>query len=217
MHPAGFTLRSFAPGRIAVFGGLALLIGACGAPAATSTPTVAAPTPTLAATASLSPTVAVTVEPLITPSPVPTPTATAVPATVPPPTAQPLPGVTGLYGTPVLIGDQQFVSVLAFEQTTIVGTKPRTGKVFVSVSIRIDAIKTTSFDSADFTLRDPAGKSYTWRTGRSPHLYDLANLEPGHNYVGWITYEVPKASIAALVLVYKPRFLVGVWFEIPLS
>lgn len=95
--------------------------------------------------------------------------------------------------------------------------KPRSGKVFFTVSIRIDAILLTSFASADFKLRDAAGKSYAWRSGRAPHLYDLANMSPGNNYIGWITYEVPKSVVDDLTLVYSPSFLDGEKFAVPVT
>ena len=135
----------------------------------------------------------------------------AAPSTPPPPTAAP--GI----GVKLQIGDQQFMTVEAAEQWPGAGTvKPKTGKAFFTVSIRIDAIKLTSFDSAHFKLKDAAGKSYAWRTGRAPHLYDLANMTPGGTYLGWITYEIPKASLGKLTLIYKPAFLGGKTFTVPL-
>ena len=38
-----------------------------------------------------------------------------------------------------------------------------------------------------------------------------------NNYVGWITYEIPKTSLVGLTLIYKPHFLTGVTFKIPVS
>jgi hypothetical protein len=110
------------------------------------------------------------------------------------------------------------MTVLAYETWPGTATvKPAKGKEFRTVSIRIDAIKLTSFDSADFKLRDAAGKSYVWRPGRAPHLYDLANVAPGQNYVGWITYEVPKSADGPFELVYRPRFLPDLTVRVPLG
>ncbi len=117
------------------------------------------------------------------------------------------------------IAGRQTLTVLAFEQwpgTTTV--KPGKGKVFRTVSIRIDGITLTPFDSADFKLRDDgAGKVYAWRQGRAPHLYSSTGLNPGANYVGWITYEVPKAATGPFILVYRPSFEAGAVYRIPLS
>ena len=213
--PIPSQLRSIAPGFVAI----ALLIAACGGPAATTAPTTGAVLPTASET--FAPTG------LASPSNVPVATATAVPAvtlppvTVPPvtepPVTAPPPSLAPAIGVPLLIGDQQYMTVVAAEQWA--GTsqvKPRSGKVFYTVSIKVDALKLTFFDSADFKLKDAAGKSYAWRPGRAPHLYSLNNMTTGGTYTGWITYEIPKASLGKLTLVYKPAFLVGKTYTIPL-
>lgn len=199
---------------------IAFLIAACGGATVTTAPSAAGPTPgaTVALTEvpSLAPlaTVAVTVPPVTAP-PVTQPPVTVPPITAPPVTEPPAsPGI----GVKLLIGDQQYMTVLAAEPWPGTSSvKPGSGKAFFTVSIRIDAIKLTSWDSADFKLLDAAGKSYAWRTGRSPHLYDGANMTAGNNYVGWITYEIPKASLVGLTLVYKPHFLTGTTFNVPVS
>ena len=200
---------------------LVLLVAACGGSASPTSPIAANPTPgptvasteapSVAALASTAPTM-----PPVTVPPITEPPVTAAPITEPPATAPP-PSVAPGIGVKLLIGDQQYMTVLAAEQWAGTSSvKPTSGKAFFTVSIRIDAIKLTSFDSADFKLKDAAGKSYAWRPGRSPHLYDLANMTSGSNYVGWITYEIPKASLGKLTLIYKPRFLAGPTFTIPL-
>lgn len=117
------------------------------------------------------------------------------------------------------IGGQQTVTVLAFEQWPGTSTvKPSKGKVFKTVSIHIEGITFTSFDSADFKLRDDgAGKVYAWRPGRAPHLYSSTGLNAGSNYEGWITYEVPKAADGPFILVYRPSFEADAVYRIPLS
>jgi len=220
MPSARFRVRSTAPATLTI----AVLIAACGGSTTTPAPSAAGPTAgatvVLTAAPSVAPlaTVAITIPPVTTP-PVTQPPVTSPPITEPPITAPPVtdPPASPGVGVKLLIGDQQYMTVLVAEPwpgTTSV--KPRSGKAFFTVSIRIDAIKLTSFDSADFKLEDAAGKLYSWRTGRSPHLYDLANMTPGNNYVGWITYEVPKTSLSELTLVYKPRFLAGSTFTVPL-
>ncbi len=200
---------------------IVLLVAACGGATVTTAPSAAGPTlgttlgptqaPSVAAVASATVTLAPVTAPPVTEPPITAPPITEPPVTAPPPSIAP--GV----GVKLLIGDQQYMTVLAAEQWAGTSSvKPRSGKAFFTVSIRIDAIKLTSFDSADFKLKDAAGKSYAWRIGRSPHLYDLANMTPGNNYVGWITYEIPKASLGELTLIYKPHFLVGSTFTIPL-
>jgi hypothetical protein len=154
--------------------------------------------------------------PAVTEPPMTVPPVTDAPVTEPPVTAPPPTAAPGI-GVKLQIGDQQFMTVEAAEQWPGAGTvKPKKGKAFFTVSIRIDAIKLTSFDSADFKLRDKAGKSYAWRPGRAPHLYSLDNMTPGGTYLGWITYEIPKASLGELTLIYKPAFLGGTTFKVPL-
>ena len=218
-----FTLprvRSIAPAIVA----LALLITACGGPAASTAPSAAGPTAgasvalTEAPSASALVTVAPVTAPPVTAPPVTAPPVTAVPVTEPPITPPPATAAPPAVGVAIKVGDEQLMTVLDAEQwpgTTSV--KPAKGKTFFTVSIRIDATATTSWDSADFKLKDTAGKLYVWRPGRSPHLYDGANMTVGQNYIGWITYEIPKTSLVGLTLQYKPHFLTGVTFKIPVS
>ncbi len=198
---------------------IAWLVAACGGPAATAGPTPAAtlgvatgsapvstasPMATEVAAATVVPTTPLVTAPPITAPPI-------APSIAPPPTPAPAVGVA------LRIGDQQLMTVLAAEAWAgAPGVKPATGKAFFTVSIRIDALALTSWDSAWFKVRD-SERGYAWRTGRSPHLYDGANMTTGNNYVGWITYEVPKASVDELTLVYKPGFLEDATFRVPLS
>ncbi|MEO5705093.1 MAG: DUF4352 domain-containing protein [Candidatus Limnocylindrales bacterium] len=194
---------------------MTLLIAACGGSIATTVPSAAGPTlsPTPEPTAAASLTPLVTAEVTVAP-------ATAPPVTAPPVTAPPItepPPIVPAIGVKLLIGDEQYMTVVDAELWA--GTsqvKPRSGKVFYTVFIQIDAIKLTSFDSADFKLKDAAAKSYAWRPGRAPHLYSANNMTAGGTYSGWITYEIPKASLGNLTLIYKPAFLTGKTFTIPL-
>ena len=200
----------------------ALLVAACSGPAATvvpatppasESPFASAPAPT----ASALPTQAAAATQLPTVPPVTTPPVTTPPITAPPITPAPTAAAPAV-GVALPVGDQQLMTVLDAEPwpgTTSV--KPASGKAFFTVRIRIDALATTSWDSADFKLLDTAGKSYAWRPGRSPHLYDGADMTIGNNYVGWITYEIPKASLVGLTLVYKPKFLTGITLKVPVS
>jgi hypothetical protein len=127
--------------------------------------------------------------------------------------AEPTPGV----GVQVLVGDQQYVTVTLVEQWA--GTdqlKPAAGNVFVTANIRIDAITSTDFTSADFTVKDADGKVYTEILGRSPRLSFQNGLTPNTYYAGFVTYEVPADMAADLTLVYAPSFLTTT-YEIPLQ
>lgn len=42
-------------------------------------------------------------------------------------------------------------------------------------------------------------------------------MTTGGTYTGWITYEIPKTSLVGLMLIYKPSFLTGVTFKVPVS
>lgn len=211
---------TFSPARrpaqrvITLVGGILLVATACGggAPVApTAGPTLAAdPSATIAPVVSLAP--PATTLPSDAPTLAPPPT---TPVTEPPPTEAP-PVVPGI-GVPIQIGDQQFMTVVAAEQWPgATGVKPAKGKAFYTVSVQIDAIALTSFDSADFNLR-AGDKTYSWRPGRAPHLYSLDNMTAGATYTGWINYELPKAALGDLVLVYKPAFLPGSTYRVPLT
>lgn len=218
MTAARSRVRSISPASFAI----TLLLAACDGSTATTAPSAGGSTPGATVGRTEAPSVAALASAAVTVPPVTAPPVTEPPVTVPPitepPVTAPPPSIAPGIGVKLLIGDQQYMTVLAAEQWAGTSSvKPRSGKAFFTVSIRIDAIKLTSFDSADFKLQDAAGKSYAWRTGRSPHLYDLANMTSGSNYVGWITYEVPKTSLGKLTLVYKPRFLGGPTFTVPLS
>ena len=155
--------------------------------------------PTPSAAASVAASVAASSAPTATPEPTNTP--------------EPTPGV----GVQVLVGDQQYVTVTLAEQWA--GTdslKPAAGNVFVTANIRIDAITTTDFTSADFTLKDADGNIYTEILGRSPRLSFQNGLAPNTYYAGFVTYEVPADMNADLTLVYAPNFLTTT-YEIPLK
>lgn len=127
-------------------------------------------------------------------------------------TAEPTPGV----GVKVLVGDQQYVTVTLAEQWAGTDTiKPAAGNVFITTNIRIDAIKTTDFTSADFSLKDSAGATYQEILGRSPRLSYQNGLAPNTYYAGFVTFEVPADMGSDLTLVYSPNFLTTT-YEIPL-
>jgi hypothetical protein len=195
MNPARSPERPAAPVLIALVTAGILLVAACGGSAATTAPTSAA-----------TPTAVTSTAPVVTTPPVTAPSVTDPPAST-------APGI----GVKIRVGDVQFVTAQAAERwhgtTTI---KPGSGMIFETVAIRIDAITLTSFASADFKVRDAAGHLYAYRiTGRAPDLYFENGLEPGHFYNGWVTYEIPT-GLGQLTLVYKPSFLAGSTFEIPL-
>ncbi len=206
--------------RVAILLGIVLLFAACGgtAPVATSGVPIVTTAPTASATVPPAASAAVTAAPVATAAPVTPAPPTEAPITPPPVTPPPPTAAPGV-GVAMDIAGRQILTVLAFEQWPGTSTvKPSRGKVFKTVSIRIDGLTLTPFDSADFKLRDDgAGKVYAWRQGRAPHLYSSTGLNPGANYVGWITYEVPKAATGPFILVYRPSFEADAVYRIPLS
>ena len=134
-------------------------------------------------------------------------------STAPTATPEPTPGV----GVRILVADQQYVTVTLVEQWPGTDTlKPAAGNVFVTANIRIDAITTTSFTSADFTLKDADGNLYTEILGRSPRLSFQDGLTPNTYYAGFVTFEVLADMDADLTLLYAPTFQATI-YEIPLS
>jgi hypothetical protein len=188
MFAPRFTRRSTAPALLAI--SILVVLAAC-SPAASSNPSEAA---------SASPPVGATSE---------QPSASAAPTATPEPT----PGV----GVRIPVGEQQYVTVTLVEQWAGTDTlKPAAGNVFVTANIRIDAITTTDFTSADFTVKDADGKVYTEILGRSPRLSFQNGLTPNTYYAGFVTFEVPADMDADLTLVYAPNFLTTT-YEIPLQ
>lgn len=180
------TRRSTAPALFAIFA-----LAACSSPAASIKPSEA--------TSVSPPSAAQSSEPTATPEPTNTP--------------EPTPGV----GVRVLVADQQYVTVTLVEPWP--GTdslKPAAGNVFVTANIRIDAITTTDFTSADFTVKDADGKIYTEILGRSPRLSFQNGLTPNTYYSGFVTFEIPADMNAKLTLLYAPTFQATI-YEIPLS
>ena len=211
--------------RAAFLVGVLFLLAACGgtAPVATSGGPSVTAAPISPVTIPPAASALVTAEPVPTVAPASEAPPTAGPPTeapiTPPPVTPPPPTAAPGIGVAVEVAGRQTLTVLAFEQWPGTSTvKPGKGKVFRTVSIRIDGITLTPFDSADFKLRDDgAGKVYAWRQGRAPHLYSSTGLNPGANYIGWITYEVPKAAAGPYILVYRPSFEAGAVYRIPLS
>jgi hypothetical protein len=142
-----------------------------------------------------------------TPSPTerPTPSPTVAPTLEPTPSPTPQPGI----GTKIKVGNEQYVTATAVDPWEGTDTqRPSADKVFVAVKIRIDGITTTSFTSADFSVKDVAGNSYVEQPpGAAPHLSYQNGLEPDHYYEGYVTFQVPAAAADQLVLVYTPNFL----------
>lgn len=176
--------RPGAPALVLVFSAFALVAAAC-----SSTPAAESSAPSEAASANAS--VAATA----------TPAATATAA----PSASGEPGI----GSKVKVGDQQYVTVDLVEPWAGTDTQqPAAGNVFVSVKITVTAITTTSFTSADFSVKDGEGMSFQEAPpGRAPHLSFQDGLEPDHFYAGFVTFQVPEASAEKLVLVYAPNFM----------
>lgn len=186
--------RSLSAGRFvasaATLVAILIVLAACSSGATTS------PTPSEAASVPAS--VAASTAPTATPEPTNTP--------------EPTPGI----GVQVLVGDQQYMTVTLAEQWAGTDTlKPAAGNVFITANIRIDAITTTSFTSADFTLKDGSGATYQETLGRSPRLSFQNGLAPNTYYAGFVTFEIPADMNSDLTLVYAPNFLTTT-YEIPL-
>ncbi|HYM52288.1 MAG TPA: hypothetical protein VEW45_02235 [Candidatus Dormibacteraeota bacterium] len=142
-----------------------------------------------------------------TPSPTDTPASPSLAEPTPSsePTATPGPR---LY-TKVKVGEEQYVTVTEVESWPGNDTQqPAAGTAFQSVSIRIDAITTTSFTSEDFTVRAPDGNIYPESPpGRSPHLSFQNGMTPNTYWEAFVTFEVPLVDADELFLLYSPDFV----------
>ena len=173
---------------------LAGLAAGCGT-APTGAPTTPVPTPAATQT--------------VTPTPPPTAVATPSPA---PTTAGPTPTPPTAIGARIPVLDQQFLTVITAEEwpgTTAL--KPATGYIFVTLNVKIEAVKATTVAVADFPMYDGTGHKYAPASaGRTPQLAPVGSLAAGASSTGYLTYVVPKdVGMADLILSYAPAFLGG--------
>jgi hypothetical protein len=85
------------------------------------------------------------------------------------------------------------------------GTQPEAGGAYVTVYVRIKALKKTSYNDRSYTLRDSTGTDWQqpivmWGE-REPAL-GSGDLLAGQTVEGWVTSIAPEAQLDSLTLVY---------------
>jgi hypothetical protein len=113
----------------------------------------------------------------------------------------------GTRGKTVRLENLQYHVVSRAERWEGTGrAEPEPGGAYVTIYVRIKAIKKTSYDDGTYTLRDPTGTD--WRRPivmwdvREPAL-GSGELLAGQTAEGWITTIAPEEQLGSLTLVYR--------------
>ena len=90
------------------------------------------------------------------------------------------------------------------------------GNVYVAVLVKIEAVEDADYSPYYAKIRDASGFEYDWHVipRKEPSL-GSGELAPGDSVQGWVTFEVPSASLKKLTLIYDSVF--GEQIQIPLT
>ena len=112
----------------------------------------------------------------------------------------------GRRGQTVRLENEQYHVVSRAEQWAGTGiAQPEEDAVYITVYVRIKAIRKTSYNDRTYTFRDSAGTDWQqpvvmWEE-REPALRS-GELLAGQTVEGWVTSIVPAAKLGSLALVY---------------
>ena len=115
-------------------------------------------------------------------------------------------GALGRLGQTVRLENAQYHVVSRAERWAGSGrASPKAGSAYVTVYVRIKAIKKTSYNHRSYTLRDSTGADWQppivmWGE-REPAL-GSGDLLAGQSAEGWVTSIAPEAQLNSLTLVY---------------
>lgn len=85
------------------------------------------------------------------------------------------------------------------------GTQPEAGGAYVTVYVRIKALKKTSYNDRSYTLRDATGTDWQQpivMLGEREPALGSGDLLAGQSAEGWVTSIAPEAQLESLTLVY---------------
>ena len=91
--------------------------------------------------------------------------------------------------------------------------KPDPGNAFITVLVRTQALGGISYNPYYFKLRDSSGFEYNHTIGRDPSL-NSGDLAAGDTVQGWLTFEVPVASVDGTTLTYSQLLAPGATFRL---
>jgi hypothetical protein len=121
------------------------------------------------------------------------------------PLGQPTPSPTAALKKPVALEGEQVHTVTKVERWPGSGMwKPKKGSAYVTVLVRVKALKATTIGRAYYTVRTRAGKEYGRPLvgTRTPDLPFEKALAAGRTVEGWVTLMVPTAQLGSLTLIY---------------
>jgi hypothetical protein len=135
------------------------------------------------------------------------------------PLGQPAPSPTAALKKPIPLEGEQVHTVTKAERWPGSGMwKPKKGSAYVTVFVRVKALKATTIGSAYYTVRTPAGKEYGRPLfgKRTPELPFKKALAAGRTIEGWVTLMVPSAQLKSMTLIYHLRAGDGPTLLVPL-
>jgi hypothetical protein len=115
-------------------------------------------------------------------------------------------GAMGRLGQTVRLENAQYQVVTRAERWEgSGGTHPKAGGAYVTVYVRIKALKNTSYNDRSYTLRDATGTDWQqpvvmW--GEREPAIGSGKLLAGQSVEGWVTLIAPEAQLDSLTLVY---------------
>lgn len=121
------------------------------------------------------------------------------------PLGTPAPSPTARVGRPVTLEGEQVHTVTRAETWPGAGLwKPKAGQVYVTVAVKVRALKATTVGATYYSFRDRTGQVYhgTVLGKRTPALAYKTRLAAGRTAQGWITTMVPKTRLAGLTMTY---------------
>lgn len=121
------------------------------------------------------------------------------------PLGTPSPSPTAALRRAITLDNEQVHTVLRAERWSGSGLfKPKAGQTYITVYIRVKALKPTTVGGSYYSLRDGAGNSYRGPVfgSRKPELIWKKSLVGGRSLEGWVTLLVPKAQARSLTLIY---------------
>jgi hypothetical protein len=136
------------------------------------------------------------------------------------PLGTPTPSPTARVGQAVTLEREQVHTVARAETWPGAGFwKPKAGHVYVTVNVKVKALKATTIGGTYYSFRDRTGKFYHGSVlgNRTPTLAHKTSLAAGRTAQGWVTMMIPKARLAGLTMTYHMLGGDGPTLVVPLS
>lgn len=136
------------------------------------------------------------------------------------PLGPPTPSPTAALRRPIALEGEQVHTVTKAERWPGSGMwKPKKGYAYVTVFVRVKALKATTIGGTYYTVRTSAGKEYgrPLLGRRKPDLAFKKALAAGRTDAGWVTLMVPTSQVTSLTLIYHLGAGSGPTLLVPLT